>query len=194
MYRDHDDPWLQSKEGRASDKAVVLHLMRKMGVQRVIELGCGLGHFTTKIAEIDGLSVLGVDTSPTAIEKARVRCPRARFQVADILDYNVYREFRPDMIVMAEITWYVLDKLDRFIEFLRTEHRDAYLIHLLVTYPPGVQKIGADRFTTLAGIMKYFGMDYLEWGELREADNYTTKTFFLGRWPAHEAVTGQTTS
>jgi hypothetical protein len=31
--------------------------------------------------------------------------------------------------------------------------------------------------------MDYFGMEYLEWGELRQSGRDTTKTYFLGRWP-----------
>jgi len=182
MYQDYEDPWHQSKEEWASDKAVAIHLMRKLGVKRVIELGCGLGQFTAKIAGA-GLTVLGVDISPTAIDKARIKYPACEFRVGDILDYDIYREFRPDLIVMSEITWYVLDKLDQFLEFMKTELPHVYLIHLLVTYPVGVQKYGAEKFTTLPEIMNYFGMQYLEWGEIREASSDTTKTFFLGRTP-----------
>jgi len=182
MYQDYEDPWHQSKEQWASDKAVAIHLMKKLGVKRVIELGCGLGQFTANIARA-GIAVLGVDVSPTAIDSARLKYPACEFRVGDILDYHIYREFRPNLIVMAEITWYVLDKLDQFLKFIKTEVRDAYLIHLLVTYPPGVQKYGTDKFTTLPEIMNYFGMEYLEWGEIRQADSDTTKTFFLARWP-----------
>jgi hypothetical protein len=125
-----------------------------------------------------------VDISPRAIDKAQAKYPACKFRVGDILDYDIYREFRPDLIVMAEITWYVLDKLDPFLDFLKAELHDVYLIHLLVTYPAGVQKYGKDKFTTHPEIMSYFGMDYLEWGEIHQADSDTTKTFFLGRWPS----------
>ena len=182
MYRDYEDPWHQSKEGWASDKAIAIHLLRKTGAKKVIELGCGLGHFTEKIAS-EGFAVLGIDVAPTAIEKAQRRYPARDFRVGELLDVHVYREFRPDAIVMAEITWYVLDMLDEFLKFLRTELRDTYLIHLLTTYPAGIQKYGTEKFTTLPQIMNYFGMEYLEWGELNEASSDTSRTFFLGRWP-----------
>jgi hypothetical protein len=126
--------------------------------------------------------VLGVDVSPTAVEKAQIKYPACKFKVGDILDYDIYREFHPDVVVMAEITWYVLDKLDEFLRFMKENFGDTYLIHLLVTYPPGVQKYGREKFTCLSEILKYFGMYYLEWGEIRQSDNDTAKTFFLGRW------------
>jgi SAM-dependent methyltransferase len=182
MYQDYENPWDQAEEHWASDKAVGIHLMRKLGVRRILELGCGLGQFTGDIAASD-FSVLGVDVSATAIAKARLKYPACGFRTGDILDFDIYRDFRPDLIVMAEITWYVLDKLDRFLGSLRKEFRDVYLLHLLVTYPPGVQRYGAEKFSTLPQIMDYFGMEYLEWGELRQSGRDTTKTYFLGRWP-----------
>jgi hypothetical protein len=81
---------------------------------------------------------------------------------------------------MAEITWYVLNQLQAFLEFLRTELPQTYVLHLLSTYPPGVQKYGADYFTDLPGIKRYFGMKYLESGEVHQSE--VTRTWFLGTW------------
>jgi len=181
MYQDYDDPWCQSKEEWASDKAIAIHWMKKLGISRVVELGCGLGQFTNNIQKA-GFDVLGLDISSTAVEKAQLKYPACKFRVGDILDYDIYREFRPDVVVMAEITWYVLDKIDDFLRFMKEHFNNTYLIHLLVTYPPGVQKHGREKFTSLSEILKYFDMEYLEWGEIRQSDNDTMKTFFLGRW------------
>jgi hypothetical protein len=84
---------------------------------------------------------------------------------------------------MAEITWYVLDKIDSFITFLKNEMPDTYLIHLLTTYPAGIQQYGKDKFTNLHEIMLYFGANYQEWGEItyQETDG-CSRTYFIGRW------------
>lgn len=182
MYRDYEDPWHQSLEPLSVDKAVAIHLMRKMQVHNVIELGCGHGHFTASMTAA-GLSALGIDISPTAIEKARTLYPQCRFQVGEVLSFEIYRDFKPDLIVMAEVTWYILDQLDQLLSFFKEQLPHTYLLHLLVTYPPGVQQYGADKFTTLSGIMQYFKMDYLEWGEAHQAGADTTRTYFLGQWP-----------
>ena len=51
MYLDYEDPWHQTqRELWASDKAVALNLIRKVGAKRVMEVGCGLGRFTKRIA------------------------------------------------------------------------------------------------------------------------------------------------
>lgn len=85
---------------------------------------------------------------------------------------------------MAEITWYILDKLDHFIEFefLKTEIPHTYLIHLLTTYPDGVQQYGRDKFTNLHQIILYFGAQYMEWGEISYPEMEGCKrTYFLGK-------------
>ncbi|MBF0556677.1 MAG: methyltransferase domain-containing protein [Nitrospirae bacterium] len=183
MYRDFDDPWEQTiREQWASEKAVVLNLIQKLKARKVIELGCGLGHFTKKISDL-GIETIGIDISKTAIEKAKSNYPDCNFVVGDILNLSIYREMKPDLIVMAEITWYVLDKLDNFIEFLKTEMPNTYLIHLLTTYPEGVQKYGKEKFTNLQQIMSYFGAQYLEYGEICYPEMESCKrTFFLGHY------------
>lgn len=50
---------------------------------RVLELGCGAGNLARLLVE-QGFEVTGVDISPTAIEWARERAPRAKFVVADV--------------------------------------------------------------------------------------------------------------
>jgi len=154
--------------------------MKKLGVKKVVELGCGLGFFTKRIHS-EGFDVLGVDISPTAIQKAKQNHPECNFRVGDILDYDNYTP-SPDVIIFAHIVWYVLEKLDAFLELMKTSFPDVYFISLDTFYPPGVQKYGREKFTNLSEMMSYFGMNYLEWGELYEAGNDTIKTFFLGRF------------
>jgi len=184
LYRDIEDPWDQSTiEAHRSEKAIALKLIEQLGVKRVLELGCGLGYFTRQIAAL-GVDVLGLDISETAIARARSMHPGCRFQVGDILDGEVYRRFEPELIVMAEVTWYVLPKLDTFLELCRRALPQSYLLHLLHTYPPGVQQYGRDKFTNLDEIRAYFGMSYLEWGEVCSVDIEGTRTYFLARWEA----------
>ena len=183
MYQDCDDPWEQTtREEWASEKFLALNLINKLKAKKVIELGSGLGHYTNKIHKL-GVDVLGIEVSKTAVEKARSAYPDCDFAVGDILDFSIYREHRPDIILMAEITWYVLDKLDEFIAFLRSDLPNTYLCHLLTVYPEGVQQYGKDKFTDLQQIMSYFGMQYLEWGEISYPEMEGCKrTYFLGKW------------
>jgi SAM-dependent methyltransferase len=184
LYRDFKDPWLEaSSEQFASDKAAAINLLCRLrehhGIRNVIELGCGFGHFSAKMAASD-LSVVGIDISETAIGIARQRHQCPEFRVGTIDDHDLLRKIKPDVIVMAEVTWYVLEQLPGFKKFIREEMPKCFLLHLLTTYPPGVQTYGTEYFTDLTGIKDFFAMRYLESGEVHV--NGGTRTWFLGTW------------
>lgn len=190
MYQDFDDPWRQSAEELySSDKAVGLHLLARLKykgqAQTVLELGCGLGAYAARIAAL-GLDVTGVDISPTAVARAQSLRPDLRFIVGGIDDYELIKSLRPDVIVMSEISWYVLDRLSGFIAFLKRELPETCLLHTLNTYPPGVQQYGTEFFTDLAGIRAFFGMIYLDSGENHYQDG--VRTWFLGTWRPETAA------
>ena len=136
--------------------------------------------FTDRIARA-GFETVGLDLSATAVAKARQRFPKARFEVGGVADHDAIAALAPDVVVMTEVTWYVLDRLAAFRDFLRTRLADAFVLHMLVTYPPGVQEFGNDTFTDLEGIKSFFAMTYLEWGEVCLA-NAHRRTYFLGTW------------
>jgi SAM-dependent methyltransferase len=187
MYRDFDDPWHQiEREGSASDKAVGLNLLQGLrstfGASRVVDIGCGLGHYTHRIAEA-GFETIGLDISETAVAAARRRFPEVRFEVGGVTDPAAILDLAPDVVVMTEVTWYVLDHLHDFLAFLEGQLGEAFLLHMLVTYPPGTQKYGSDRFSDLDGILRHFAMTYLESGEVRLANGHR-RTWFLGTWRA----------
>jgi SAM-dependent methyltransferase len=184
LYRDYEDPWHEAScEQFASDKAAGVNLLARLkschGIRRVVELGCGFGHFSARIAAID-LDVIGVDISATAINIARERHKAPKFEVGTIDDYDLFRSLKPDVIVMAEVTWYVLPQLAPFLQFLRSELPHAFVLHLLTTYPPGVQSYGTEYFTDLPGVTKYFDMRILEAGEVQVEGG--RRSWFLGTW------------
>jgi SAM-dependent methyltransferase len=184
MYQDHEDPWEQSvRESFASEKAIALNVIEALKPKTVLELGCGLGCFTNRIKDTGVEKVIGVDISETAIRKARARSEQCIFEAGDILSFDIYKKYKPDVIVMAEITWYVLDKLRPFLAYLRENMPDTYLIHLLNTYPNGEQKYGRDYFQDLPGILDFFEMNYAESGEILKAQHGNCKrTYFVGRY------------
>lgn len=162
MYRDFDDPWEQTTaEVDATEKDLGIALLVSNGVERVVELGCGLGAYSACLANA-GMTVRGVDVSTTAIDRARGCYPEIDFVAGDVLDSDLYRAFERDAVVMAEITWYILDKVDDLLEGLRHELPGRYLLHLLHTYPSGVQEYGRDKLPDLESILAYFGLDYVE--------------------------------
>ena len=190
LYREIPDPWHQSSAEVLSDsrKALALKwcndLRKEYKLNRVIELGCGLGHLTQSLYN-NHFNAIGVDASKTAIEKAIAIHKNSIFHHLNFNDFASIHQFDSDIYIMAEITWYVLDELDAFIDSLKkVNKRPVFLIHLLAVYPPNIQKIGVDKFTNCEEILRYFNLEYLEYGtihQVRKEDSFSRGTYFIAR-------------
>ena len=60
--------------------------------ERVLDVGCGPGHLSTKIAEA-GAEVLAIDASPSMIEQARKNYPQLHFEVLDATQMDFGPQF-----------------------------------------------------------------------------------------------------
>jgi SAM-dependent methyltransferase len=193
LYKNFDDPWHQSRNDHLHDSRRSLavnwcnRLREQYGATRVIELGCGFGHLSQVLRQ-QNFSVIGTDISKTAIEKAREINSNSVFVQCALSEFDKLELFEADIYLMAEITWYVLDDLDDFIKNLKKAKKQRkkpiFLIHLLTTYATGVQKYGADKFTNLDEILKYFNLNYLESGFIRtprEDDENSQGTYFAAK-------------
>lgn len=78
--RHQREPW-----PRTSSWALEIVIKQIEPGSTVLDVGCGQGAFAAKIkAERPDLEVMGIDCSPTAIEKAHEAYPRVDFRVADV--------------------------------------------------------------------------------------------------------------
>jgi SAM-dependent methyltransferase len=198
LYRDIEDPWEQTSVFDSSDSRRLLSInyCERLFLEgehrrsaKVLEIGCGFGHLTEYL-RVAGFNSTGVDISSVAIEKAIEKHPEASFFVRNISEVRLLEEIDPDVIILSEVTWYVLDSLDGFLsrltQFAANRSRPTYVIHLLNTYPPGVQKYGRDFFTDENGILNYFNLDYIEAGYVTNSPTnelVCKDTFFLAKVP-----------
>jgi SAM-dependent methyltransferase len=193
MYENFDDPWHQSAQDHIFDsrRQIAINycnrIRSKYGVSRVVELGCGFGHLTESLRK-NGFDALGTDISKTAIKKASNLYPESSFKQLSFNDFDNLFSLKPSILIMAEITWYILDDLDQFLvrlnEYAKQSQEPVFLIHLLATYEPGVQKYGADKFTNLEEIIKYFNLEYLEYGFVKTVTSFDDKsqgTYFVAK-------------
>src|SRR6516164_4424283 len=72
--------------------AGVLELLEPRAGERILDLGCGTGHLTAKIAEA-GACVVGVDRSVEMIGQAREQYPALRFEVMDARELSFDEPF-----------------------------------------------------------------------------------------------------
>jgi len=70
----------------------LLELLAVQPGERVLDLGCGTGHLTARMAAT-GAEVLGIDNSAVMIEQARQTYPHLRFEIADARDFSFDRPF-----------------------------------------------------------------------------------------------------
>jgi len=66
----------------------LIDLLAPRAGERILDLGCGSGQLTAKIAE-SGAEVLGVDRSEEMIAEARRNFPTLKFEVADAANFTI---------------------------------------------------------------------------------------------------------
>ena len=194
LYSSFEDPWNQSLEENVNDSRRLLvdvvcrRISRDLGRQlQVMEVGCGLGHMTDRLRS-EGFSAIGVDCSATAIERASALYPESTFKTASTSDPKFFLGIDVDVLVMAEVTWYILDHFEKFlkqvVDISRTRKRPVWVVHLLVTYAPGVQQYGNEVFSDLVGIEGFFenaGLRIIESAEFFTSRNDGANTFLLAK-------------
>jgi SAM-dependent methyltransferase len=101
------DPWdIEASELTQRSHARMLALLDGQRYRRVLEIGCGTGVFTRRLATIAD-SVVALDIAPAAIERARAlhTGPAVEFRVANVMDYDPRAEGPWDLVVMAEMIY-----------------------------------------------------------------------------------------
>jgi len=125
MYRREDaegyDSWAQ-EDLTEIDKRLSLAIVDGVPAERILDIGCGKGAFTSLLVQA-GREVVGVDISPTAIEKARQRCPDADFRVGTVDDLDEVAPGRFDLVIAMEILSYVENWPEALEKFARIGER-----------------------------------------------------------------------
>jgi SAM-dependent methyltransferase len=70
----------------------LLELLAPQQGEQILDIGCGTGHLTAKIAA-SGAKVTGIDRSPEMIRQAREAYPALRFEVADAMKIPLEESF-----------------------------------------------------------------------------------------------------
>lgn len=152
MYQKFDDPWMQSSQPNPYSRMATIINIQRFGIGSVLEVGCGLGHYSQAIFQQTGIIPTGIDVSETAITKAKSLYPHLQFGVDTVDNLAHYKDL--EAILFAEVTWYILDKLPAIFETMRQHFSGKLFLHNLVFYK-GSQRYGTDYFTSLAEFIDY---------------------------------------
>lgn len=104
------DPWeLETSNWEHERYARLLAMLDQPRYGRILEIGCGAGTFTRRLAGLAD-KVLALDVSSEAIDRARAAqsdLKQIEFRVGNIMDYNLREEEPWDLIVMSETVYYL---------------------------------------------------------------------------------------
>jgi SAM-dependent methyltransferase len=111
------DPWASGDSSYRYQRRkyeVLSNLLPERRFGRVLDLGTGLGLLARRLAE-QADEVLGLDISQVAIEQAQARhrdLPSLRFAQADVLDLPNSLDGGFDLVVLADVLYYLSAPLD----------------------------------------------------------------------------------
>jgi SAM-dependent methyltransferase len=165
---------------------VITDVIARYAPNSILDIGCGLGvrsgiYFDAQQEAVGG-AYFGVDSSATAIAKARTANPDIDFTVMEFQEIRLLlASTRFEMIIMSEVSWYVLKDLSAFAQSMYESQSGTYFVHSLVVYPDGVQKFGREYFVDAPSIRAWWsGIDWLEWVEAGDTTHQTMNTVNIG--------------
>lgn len=126
------DPWASGDARYLYQRRkyeILLRLLPEAWYARVLDLGCGLGHFTRSLAGRSG-EVIGVDIAQSAVDQARklhADVPNLHFVQGDIRALPSLLDCGFDLIILADTIYYLPPPLeDRVLK--EVARRTAHLL------------------------------------------------------------------
>ena len=171
-------PWHQDKMALNTSGEIVLTLIKKHSseIKSVLDIGCGLGYFTSRIADIlpKGSRVIGLDISHTAVEKAKKTFPNVEFYQADCRKPGALSRYYGDLVLCRQLFWYVSDQLEQVLRNLRVCTNSRLLVEQ--SFPKGHNFVGAEVIPhpdSLSESLESFKFknEYAIWQKSREIKN-----------------------
>lgn len=105
IFRTLKDPWnFERSSYEQARLQVLLDEVKKYPHESVLEVGCAEGAFTEMLGAV-AARVVAIDVSPTAVSRARERCPAATCMTQSLQEFSTAELF--DLAVCAETLYYI---------------------------------------------------------------------------------------
>jgi 2-polyprenyl-3-methyl-5-hydroxy-6-metoxy-1,4-benzoquinol methylase len=146
----------------------------------ILEVGCGLGYVSSKLqTELSGnVNITGIDVSSTAIEKAKIIFPSLEFIVGDIRSECLDIGKKYDIVLMAEVLWYVLEELPQVFANIDGLLRNSGFLVFSNGFPRE-QKYGREIIDGFDGLVRYVCSNYFgKYKIIRAQVDYSGKFLF----------------
>lgn len=188
MYQKFSDPWNLLKSNKLDGAGninykIIYDYCNKLKQKKkltTLEIGCGFPQISNQLLK-DGFKVYGTDISENVIGKSKKKYPKLKNNlfVSNFLNFSLYKKLNPDIVILSDITWYILPELKQFIKWYKGLKKEVYLIHSLAVYDKNKQKYGKEYFYDLKSIKSFFKLKYLSSGYIENIGE-DKHTFFLG--------------
>ncbi len=107
IFKTLKDPWnFESSPYEQERLKLLLDEVARCSPGSVLEVGCAEGVFTSMLSTMTD-RVVGIDVSPTAVARARERCPGVTFMTTSLDSFDAAEKF--DVVVCAETLYYIQD-------------------------------------------------------------------------------------
>ena len=91
--------------------AVIADRLRRDGVGRVLDIGCGTGQLAALLFDQGIEEYVGLDFSPTAVAHAQRMAPRGRYVVGDARHADIYTSAEYDVLICTEVLEHIEEDL-----------------------------------------------------------------------------------
>ena len=110
----------------------IMNSLSPSSKSKILDIGCGTGHHVSSLGS-KGLDVLGIDISPSMIDKAKTNFPDYKFNVGDALNNHLFESNSFTHILCMYFTiYYFQDKAQFFNNCFKWLMPGGYLIVHLV--------------------------------------------------------------
>ncbi|HLF15545.1 MAG TPA: SAM-dependent methyltransferase [Bacteroidota bacterium] len=107
MFHTLKDPWnFESSRYEQERLKLLLGEVERHSNGSILEVGCAEGVFSSMLSTVTR-RVVGIDVSPTAVARARERCPGMTFMTTSLEAFEPEAKF--DLVVCAETLYYIQD-------------------------------------------------------------------------------------
>lgn len=190
MYKKFSDPWGLIKNNLNSQNLnyqIIYNYcdkvkkIKKKNFLTTLEIGCGYPQISNNLCN-NGFNSFGTDISKTVIVKSKKKYPKLKKKlfISNFDNYELYNKINPDIIILSDITWYILPELKNFLKWFKKIKKKTYLIHSLAIYEKKKQKYGKSYFYDMNTIIKFFNLKLLTQAEIKNI-NGDWHTIFLAQ-------------
>lgn len=121
----------------------------------LLDVACGTGEHARLLGEIHGFEVDGIDLSPEMIARAHDRCPRGRFDVADMTNFHLGRCYDGVLCMSGSIGHVVtVPRLREALACMRNHLAPGGVVVVLPYRTPGAVQVGTAEYTVESGDLR----------------------------------------